>query len=46
LSASSTPEERLAMVWPLTVEAFSLSGSPMPDYRRVEAPVILRRLGE
>jgi hypothetical protein len=45
LSATSTPEERLAMMWPLAVEAFSLSGRTMPDYRRGEAPVTLRRLG-
>jgi transcriptional regulator with GAF, ATPase, and Fis domain len=45
LRASTTPEERLAMMWPLAVEAFSLSGKPMPDYRRVAAPVTLRRLG-
>jgi hypothetical protein len=45
LRATTTPEERLAMMWPLAVEAFSLSGRPMPDYRRVEAPVTLRRLG-
>jgi hypothetical protein len=46
LSATSTPEERLAMMWPLAVEAFSLSGRPMPAYRRAEAPVAVRRLGE
>ena len=46
LSATSTPEERLAMMWPLALEAFSLSGRSMPTYRRREAPVALRRLGE
>ena len=45
LRATTTAEQRLAMMWPLAVEAFSLSGKPMPDYRRVEAPVALRRLG-
>ena len=44
-SAAGTAEERLAMMWPLAVEAFSLSGRPMPAYRRAEAPVALRRLG-
>ena len=44
-STASTAEERLAMMWPLAVEAFSLSGRPMPIYRRAEAPVALRRLG-
>jgi hypothetical protein len=46
LSASTTPEERLAMMWPLAVEAFSLSGRPTRAYRRADAPVVLRRLGE
>jgi hypothetical protein len=46
LSATSTPEERLAMMWPLALEAFSLAGRSMPAYRRAEAPVALRRLGE
>jgi hypothetical protein len=46
LSATSTPEERLAMMWPLAVEAFSLTGRPLPAYGRGEAPVALRRLRE
>ena len=45
LSATSTPEERLAAMWPLALEAFSLAGRPLPDYARTEAPVTLRRLG-
>jgi hypothetical protein len=45
LSATSTPEERLAMMWPLALEAFSLTGHPLPAYRRLETPVSLRRLG-
>lgn len=45
LSATSTPEERLAMMAFLTREAFALSGRPLPTYRRTEAPVALRRLG-
>jgi hypothetical protein len=45
LTSTSTPEERLAMMWPLAVEAFSLTGRPMPVYRREEAPVARRRLG-
>jgi hypothetical protein len=42
LSASTTPEERLAMMWPLALEAWALSGADMPDYDRRAAPV--RRL--
>jgi hypothetical protein len=44
LSASTTAEERLAMVWPLTLEAWSLAGLPIPDYDRRNAPVrVVRR---
>ncbi len=40
----TTPEERLAMMWPLAVEAWSLAGRPLPRYARGEAPVaVLRR---
>ncbi len=42
LSATTTAQERLAMMWPLAVEAWSLTGRPMPDYERRDAP--LRRL--
>jgi hypothetical protein len=44
LRATSTAEERLAMMWPLALEAFSLTGRPLPGYRRAETPVVLRRL--
>ena len=44
LDHSTTPEERLAMVWSLTVEAWMLSGRPMPAYARTAAPVRLGRL--
>lgn len=46
LSATTTPEERLAMMWSLASEAFALSGRAQPTYRRAETPVALRRLGE
>ena len=39
LSTTTTAEERLAMMWPLAVEAWSLTGRPMPEYGRKEAPV-------
>jgi len=39
LSAFTTPEERLAMMWPLALEAWELTGRPVPTYARNEAPV-------
>ena len=45
LSASTTPEERLAMVWELTLRAWALSGRPIPTYERHEMPVIIQRRG-
>ena len=44
LSATTTAEERLAMMWPLAVEAWSLTGRQMPEYRREDAPVRWRSL--
>jgi hypothetical protein len=46
LSATSTPAERLAMMEPLALEAFALSGQALPTYTRAESPIALRRLGE
>ena len=44
LSDSTTAEERLEMMWPLTLEAWLLSGKPIPDYRRDETPIrVVRR---
>lgn len=39
LRNSTTAEERLDMMWQLTVDAWSLSGKPIPVYNRNEAPV-------
>lgn len=39
LSATTTAEERIAMMWPLAVEAWSLAGQPMPEYERKDIPV-------
>jgi hypothetical protein len=39
LSDQTTAEERLAMMWPLAVEAWRLSGRQMPEYIRAEIPV-------
>lgn len=42
LSAFTSAEERLAMMWPLALEAWDLSGRAVPRYPRGEAPVSLR----
>ena len=39
LSETTTPEERLAMVWELTARAWMLTGAALPTYRRAETPV-------
>lgn len=39
LSATTTAEERLAMMWPLALEAWALTGKPMPEYSRSTMPV-------
>ncbi|MFQ5744124.1 MAG: hypothetical protein ACE5HV_11110 [Acidobacteriota bacterium] len=39
LSAITTAEERLAMMWTLAVEAWGLARHSLPDYSRAEAPV-------
>jgi hypothetical protein len=44
LGASTTAEARLEMMWPLAVEAWTLSGRPLPSYPRPETPVSIRPL--
>ena len=39
LSTTTTAEERLAMMWPLACEAWSLAGHAIPDYPRDRMPV-------
>lgn len=39
LSATTTAAERLAMVWPLTLEAWAVAGKALPTYSRGEAPI-------
>ncbi|MBI3448329.1 MAG: hypothetical protein HY049_05365 [Acidobacteria bacterium] len=39
LSNSTTAEERLEMMWPLALEAYSWAGIPIPTYTRAETPV-------
>jgi hypothetical protein len=44
LSATTTAEERLAMMWELAVRAWALAGRPIPGYSREETPGrIIRR---
>lgn len=38
LCARTTAEERLAMVWELTLEAWELAGMSIPDHARHETP--------
>ncbi|HUG54144.1 MAG TPA: hypothetical protein VMR21_11095 [Vicinamibacteria bacterium] len=42
LSATTSVAERLAMMWPLALEAWSLSGRPLPSYARGQTPVSTR----
>jgi hypothetical protein len=39
LSGETTEEERLEMMWPLALEAWTLTGAALPDYSRRDAPV-------
>ena len=43
LSGQTTPEQRLEMMWPLALEAWLLTGKPIPDYSRAETPIVLAR---
>lgn len=38
LTATTTPAERIAMVWQLTLDTWALSGMPIPDYPREQSP--------
>lgn len=46
LSAETTPEERLASMWPLALEAWQLAGRRLPSYDRAHIPARLFRPGE
>jgi hypothetical protein len=39
LRGATTAEERLEMMWPLALEAWGLTGRPLPSYDRSAAPV-------
>jgi hypothetical protein len=44
LSATTTMAERVAMVWQLTLDAWTSSGQPIPDYPREKTPIrVIRR---
>ena len=45
LRATTTAEERIAMVWQVTRDAWELAGRKIPDYPRSEAPVRIVRAG-
>lgn len=45
LSATTTAAERLAMMWPLAVDAWASAGIPIPDYPRHLAPARVLRFG-
>ena len=44
LSATTTPEQRLAMMWELALQAWQLTGHQLPTYSRSEIPGKLVRL--
>lgn len=46
LSATTTAKERLEMMWPMTVDAWTLAGKKMPDYPRDKTPVRVIRRGK
>jgi len=46
LLATTTAAERVAMMWPLAVEAWSVAGRAIPSYPRHAAPVRLYGPGE
>ena len=47
LSAITTPEERIAMMWPLARDAWTLAGRAIPTYPRDRMPVrVIRPPGD
>jgi hypothetical protein len=44
LSTTTSVEERLAMMWPLALDAWAMGSKPLPNYERSEMPGrVLRR---
>jgi hypothetical protein len=46
LSASTTPGDRLAMMWPLAREGWLIAGRQLPMYSRENVPARIFRCGE
>jgi hypothetical protein len=46
LSETTTAKERLEMMWPLAVDAWTLAGREIPDYPREKTPVRIVRRGK
>ena len=46
LSRATTAEERLAMMWPLALDAFSFQTHRLEPAPRAQWPVRVRRLGQ
>jgi len=42
LGPTTTAEARLALMWPLALEAWTLAGRPLPTASRAATPVSLR----
>lgn len=39
LSGETTAADRIAMMWPLALEAWRVAGLPIPEYERKDAPI-------
>lgn len=46
LSDVTEPAQRIRMMWPLAVEAWQLSGLPLPTYTRANTPSRVFRPGD
>ena len=46
LRGSTTPEERLAMMWPLALDAWASAGEGLPTYTRDQMPGRVVRGGD
>ena len=46
ISDVTTASQRIAMMWPLAVEAWRVAGRPIPDYDRAHTPCRVFRAGE
>lgn len=44
LSGSTSAEQRLAMVWESTLDAWAVAGLPIPTYCHHETPISMRAL--